>query len=117
MRPEYAHGRQRDIEALENDALWLKKNIMAQALPNGLCTLPLQQKRCPHANACLSCGHFRTTQKHLPQHKVQLEQTVKFIEKAKAHGLTQQAETNEALKINLETIINRLEDTKHEAGK
>jgi hypothetical protein len=46
-------GKQRDIKALENDALWLKKNIMAQALPNSLCTLPLQQKRCPHANACL----------------------------------------------------------------
>lgn len=103
------HGMQQNIGAEHEDALWLKKNIMAQALPNGLCTLPLQQKRCPHANACLNCGHFRTTKKHLPQHKAQLEQTVQFIEKAKSSGLTHQVEVNENLKTNLETIINRLE--------
>jgi len=40
------------------DARWLKKNIMSQALPNGLCALPLTQQACPHANACLTCAHF-----------------------------------------------------------
>jgi hypothetical protein len=32
------------------NAKWLKQNIMSQSLPNGLCALPLSQKRCPHAN-------------------------------------------------------------------
>src|SRR5436190_291651 len=62
------------------DARWLKKNIMTQALPNGLCSLPLTQNKCPHANACLTCGHFRTSKQHLNQHKSQLEETCKVIE-------------------------------------
>lgn len=43
------------------NARWLKKNIMSQTLPNGLCSLPLTQQKCPHANACLTCTHFRTS--------------------------------------------------------
>lgn len=32
------------------DARWLKQNIMSQALPNGLCSLPLTQNKCLHSN-------------------------------------------------------------------
>ena len=43
------------------DLQWFKRNIQAQALPNGSCALPAPMKECPHANACLTCTHFRTT--------------------------------------------------------
>jgi hypothetical protein len=36
-----------------------RRNVRAQALPNGQCHLPVQTGPCPHANACLTCGHFR----------------------------------------------------------
>ena len=49
----------------DNDAQWLKRNIMAQTSPHGLCALPATQQACPHANACLSCAHFRTNKKYL----------------------------------------------------
>ena len=53
----------------DSDAQWLRHNIMAQTLPNGLCALPATQQACPHANACLGCSHFRTNKQFLPQHK------------------------------------------------
>ena len=43
-----------NLEADNLDVQWLKKNIMAQALPNGLCALPTKIGSCPHANACLT---------------------------------------------------------------
>lgn len=67
------------------DLQWFKKSVQAQALPNGSCALPSIQQGCPHANACLTCTHFRTTIEFLAMHKEQLEQTEKIIEKAKAN--------------------------------
>lgn len=93
------------------DARWLKKNIMSQALPNGLCSLPLTQNKCPHANACLTCAHFRTSKKHLNQHKAQLDETCKIIENAKQNGLERIAEMNTEVACNLKLIITTLENT------
>src|SRR5207245_5472690 len=53
--------------AVPEDALALKRNVLAQALPNGQCHLPVQAGPCPHANACLTCGHFRSTVRFLPR--------------------------------------------------
>ena len=39
----------------------LKKKVLAQSLPNGSCARPIVLGECPHANACLTCGDFRTT--------------------------------------------------------
>lgn len=91
------------------DLEWLSRNILAQALPNGSCALPAPQKKCPHANACFTCSHFRTTAEFLCEHKAQLEQTKKIIEKAKANGWQRQLEMNEEIKTNLENIISSLE--------
>lgn len=91
------------------DLQWFKKNIQAQALPNGSCALPTIMQSCPHANACLTCTHFRTTIKFLDQHKQQLDATEKIIEKAKANNWNRQAEMNERVASNLRNIINTLE--------
>jgi len=93
------------------NARWLKKNIMTQALPNGLCSLPLTQKKCPHANACLTCSHFRTSKQHLGQHKSQLDETQKVIENAKQNGWQRIVEMNTEVASNLTSIITTLENS------
>lgn len=89
---------------------WFKKNVLAQALPNGSCALPVHLKQCPHANSCLTCGHFRTTLEHLDSHKSQLEQTEQLLDKAKANGWQRQIEMNEQVATNLKKVIHALED-------
>jgi integrase/recombinase XerD len=81
---------------ISSDALWLKRNVLAQALPNGVCRLPIQQGECPHANACLTCVHFGTSGKYLAVLKEQLVQTDRILETAHAQGWTRQAEMNNA---------------------
>lgn len=94
----------------EIDALWLKKNIMAQALPNGTCALPAISKSCPHANACLTCTNFRTDHRYLKLHKQQLTKTKAIIKQAKKNNWERQLEMNNAIKDSLEKIIHTLEE-------
>lgn len=101
-------GDPRPIPLKHHDAFLLKQHIMAQALPNGFCGLPSIQQRCPHANACLTCTHFRTHKDFLPQHETQLKETQRIIETAKTNGWQRQAEMNIAVKQNLEAIISQL---------
>lgn len=96
-----------DLET--SDLQWFKRNVHAQALPNGSCARPIIKGDCPHANACLTCGDFRTTLEFLGQHKEQLEQTEKIIDKAKANNWQRQVEMNHKIKTNLENIISSLE--------
>jgi integrase/recombinase XerD len=93
------------------DAAWLKQNIAAQTLPNGFCALPVVSQKCPHANACLSCGNFKTDKRFLPQHQQQLAETEKLIEHAKANGWERVYEVNKTVQANLKTIISALEKT------
>jgi integrase len=94
---------------ISTDALWLKRNILAQALPNGVCRLPIQQGECPHANACLTCVHFGTSSKYLATLKEQLVQTDRILETAQAQGWTRQTEMNQRVRDNLLTVISALE--------
>ncbi|BAY29190.1 integrase family protein [Nostoc carneum NIES-2107] len=98
-----------NIEADVVDLQWFKRSIQAQALPNGSCALPSISQGCPHANACLTCTHFRTTSDYLSEHKQQLEQTNKILQKAEANGWMRQVEMNQKVKTNLEKIISALE--------
>ena len=70
---------------------------------------PVIKGPCPHANACLTCGDFRTTLEFLEQHNEQLQQTKEIIDKAKANGWQRQVEMNEQIKTNLQNIISTLE--------
>ena len=88
---------------------WFKKNILAQSLPNGYCALPLVAGPCPHANACLTCVHFRTDAGFLLQHKTQLQEAHHLIQIARASGWQRQIEMNEKVAANLEHIITTLE--------
>ncbi|MEZ0095744.1 tyrosine-type recombinase/integrase [Streptacidiphilus sp. EB129] len=92
------------------DAVWMKNNLARakMALPNGYCTLPLQQK-CEFANACLTCPVFVTTAEFLPQHHRQLEQTQVLIAQADAGGQQRLAEMNRTVERNLLAIIDGLD--------
>lgn len=91
------------------DAVWMKNNLARakMALPNGYCTLPVQQK-CEFANACLTCPVFVTTAEFLPQHRRQLEQTQDLIARADRNGQQRLAEMNRTVQTNLLAIIDGL---------
>lgn len=96
---------------------WFKRSVLAQALPNGSCARPILRGPCPHANACLTCGDFRTTIEFINQHKQQLAQTEQLIEKAKASSWIRQVEMNEQVKTNLKNIIATLESDNELEGQ
>lgn len=77
---------------------WLKKSINAQILPNGICSLPVAMGKCPHANSCLTCYHFRTSKEFLPIHEKHLKNVCRLIDYAKQKGWQRQVETNEEVK-------------------
>lgn len=96
------------------DLQWFKKNIMAQALPNGFCALPALASPCPFPNACLTCASFRTNATFLDVLKRELEATEKLLSKARANNWRRQVEMNERVWANLQRIITSLEVTNHE---
>ncbi len=105
----------RELAAYEGplaEAIWMKDNLARakMALPNGYCTLPLQQ-HCEIANACLTCPMFVTTVEFLPQHHRQLETTRNLITQAEQDGHQRVAEMNRTVETNLLAIINTLDTT------
>lgn len=94
---------------------WIKKNMKAQALPNGFCGLPITLN-CPvQGSPCLFCPHFRTTKEHLEVHQKQLKNTEKLIENARAKDWQRQVETNLPIAENLKKIISGLEGGRQNA--
>jgi hypothetical protein len=105
---------------------WMKRNILAQALPTGLCGLPVVQKTCPYgANRCLTgpdgkgCPHFKTDTRYLPQHKDHLERTNKIVEWVQENPESRRSQEilreNLPVQENLKRIIDTLEGTQDEA--
>lgn len=95
----------------EKDLAFFKQNVLAQALPNGYCGRPAIRGECPHANACLTCGDFRTTNEFLGIHKAELANTQKTITKASENGWLRQLEMNNKIEKNLRKIISGLENS------
>jgi len=91
------------------DLRWFTRNVLAQALPNGYCAIPVVAARCLHPNACLNCAHFRTDANFPDIHKAELRETERVIEKANANGWTRQLEMNGQERNNLVNIITSLE--------
>jgi integrase len=91
------------------DLRWFTRNVLAQALTNGYCAIPVVAGPCPHPNACLNCAHFRTDISFLEIHKAELQETERVIAKANANGWMRQIEMNEQKRNNLSNIITSLE--------
>lgn len=94
------------------DLQWFTRNVLAQALTNGYCAIPVVAGPCPHPNACLNCAHFRTDVGFLEIHKAELRDTERVIAKANANGWVRQIEMNERKRNNLFNIITSLEQTR-----
>lgn len=89
------------------DVAWMKErlNRARVTLPNGYCSLPLQQT-CEVQNACLDCtGYFVTTPAFLPAHEAQYASTVELITAAEEAGQTRIAEKNRTVLVKLDTLI------------
>jgi integrase/recombinase XerD len=93
------------------DLQWFTRNVLAQALTNGYCAIPIIAGPCPHPNACLNCAHFRTDISFLEAHKSELRETDRVIAKATANGWVRQIEMNERKRNSLVNIITSLERT------
>ena len=91
------------------DLQWFTRNVLAQALTNGYCAIPVVAGPCPHPNACLNCAHFRTDISFLEIHKTEIRETERVIAKANANGWMRQIEMNEQKRTNLFNIITSLE--------
>lgn len=94
------------------DAAWMKEQLNRSkvTLPNGFCTLPLQQS-CDAQNACLDCQpFFRTTIDFLPIHRRQAADTRVLVERAEHDGQQRILEKNQQVLTKLETLIGSLED-------
>ncbi|MGI9008001.1 MAG: tyrosine-type recombinase/integrase [Streptosporangiaceae bacterium] len=90
-------------------AQWAKTRygIATQTLPNGYCGLPIQ-KRCPHANACLTCPVFITGPEFLPELRQQRQRTLTLVGTAQATGQSRVSEMNNQVLANLDRMIGEL---------
>jgi hypothetical protein len=61
------------------DLQWFTRSVMAQALTNGYCAIPIVAGPCPHPNACLNCAHFRTDATFLEVHRAELNETERVL--------------------------------------
>lgn len=96
-----------DTERLQ----WLRNNISAQSLPNGLCALPVSMGKCPHCNACLDgCPYFQTSVEFIDIHKKHLEGIEQYIEQCVQQKWTKQLECAQRVRDNLTAIIGRLQE-------
>lgn len=90
-------------------AEWLRENINAQILPNGLCSLPVKLGKCPHINSCLNCDYFYTSMEFIEVHKNQIEKTKELIRIAEDNNWIHQVNTNTENLMRLNSIVNSLE--------
>jgi hypothetical protein len=91
------------------DLQWFTRSVLAQALTNGYCAIPIVAGRCPHPNACLNCAHFRTDATFLEVHRAELHETERVIAKADANGWVRQSEMNARKRTSLINIVATLE--------
>ena len=92
------------------DLEWLKKTVLAMALPHGWCGRPKVLGHCNlPPNSCLNCAHLRTNKNFLEVFKDELKRTNEVLAKARRCGWEVQVNMNEPIKANLEKMIAALE--------
>src|SRR5207237_6479702 len=82
-----------------------KKNVRGQALMIGTCGLPVYFQRCPHANACLTCTHWRISTSDLPAIADLLAREERILVQARAHGHAAALAVGEGRILNLTSVI------------
>ena len=90
-------------------AEYMRKEINAQMLPNGICTRPVVLGNCIHNNSCLTCSEYRTSIAFLEVHKRHLRRVNEYIELSTMNGWLPQIESNKRIREILIKIIEKLE--------
>jgi integrase/recombinase XerD len=100
---------------LDNDIglQWLRAKMQPKALAMGFCARPALLKPCPHANACMSCEHFRLDEDDIPALEDHLKRTVQLKIESKNMGYVRQIKAIEEDEIKLNKLISSLKE-KHE---
>jgi integrase len=101
-----------DHPELENDVglNWLRSRMQPGALAMGFCARPQLLKPCPHANACMSCQHFRLDSDDLPALKQHLERTEILKAESEKRGFVRQQQGIEEDREKLIKLIKSLEE-------
>ena len=92
----------------EEYAEYMRQNLNAQMLTDGICARPVKLGKCKHCNACLFCADYRTSSAFLSQHIEHLSRVNFEIEIAKKNGWAIQLQQAEKTKNVLESIIHKL---------
>jgi hypothetical protein len=98
---------------LENQAglQWLRSKMQPKALAMGFCARPQLLKPCPHANACLSCEHYRLDEDDLPALKQHLKRNERLKVESKHMGYIRQLKGVEEDITKLLNLIEALEES------
>jgi integrase len=88
---------------------WLRSKMQPKALAMGFCARPQLLKPCPHANACLSCNHYRLDEDDLPALRQHLEQNQKLKAESEQLGYIRQLKGIEEDTNKLLNLIESLE--------
>lgn len=97
---------------LDNDIglQWLRSRMQPKALAMGFCSRPELLKPCPHANACLSCKHYRLDSDDLPALNQHLNRTRKLKAESERLGYVRQVQGIEQDEAKLIYLIKSLKD-------
>ena len=79
-------GRELDLDPADIYEMVQLSRHTDRILPNGVCLLP-PLKHCERGNACLTCDHFATDARHLPDLRVQLSDTEALFDRRRAAHL------------------------------
>lgn len=92
-----------------------ESDIKSAALPDGICSLPIDKKGaiCASFNACILCSRFITTPEHLPVHRNHLKRIRENREDYMKKEFIGTQEHLEKIELTLVEIIKRLEDIKN----
>lgn len=98
---------------LEDEAglQWLRSKMQPKALAMGFCARPQILKPCPHANACLSCDHYRLDEDDLPALKQHLERNQKLKTESARLGYIRQLKGIEEDTTKIVNLIEALENS------
>jgi integrase len=97
---------------LEDEAglQWLRSKMQPKALAMGFCAKPQLLKPCLHANACLSCNHYRLDEDDLPALKQHLERNQKLKTESERLGYVRQLKGIEEDTTKIVNLIKALEN-------
>ena len=94
----------------ELQAEQVRKAILQQMLPNGICARPVLLGRCPFGNKCLSCPSFRTSEEFLSVHRRQRHEIVNYLQVARNQGWKTHIQETEKDLDAINAIIQKLEE-------